>query len=349
MELEQRNFRADPLKLKRLRIAASLSLQDFQKASGLNKDTARKLLRGEPVFLSTLSLAVREAFGINNPLEVLHPEELAELGVPTEAPSPGRVLEWEIEEYLSGWRQTSNGLQYQLLKLRHRFLQDRLARGKCYELRHMSTAEQARVETYLRRHVEVCEQMDGHPNIAVNLTAALIDGLWWVLDRWEDGETLADRLQRGPLSDYELQFIMKGIAAGLAELHKGGVIRRELSPTSVLLRESNDRPILTDMELAKVAAGGPTVSPDEWPNDPHRAPEVTGDAPVDERADIYSWGRIFVQAATGVLSERGAESLPQSRGIPDAIREVVLQAVDVLPSQRPSDLKQVLKALKDWV
>ena len=50
MELEQRNFRADPLKLKRLRIAASLSVQEFQKVSGLNKDTARKLLRGEPCF-----------------------------------------------------------------------------------------------------------------------------------------------------------------------------------------------------------------------------------------------------------------------------------------------------------
>ena len=216
MELEQRNFRADPLKLKRLRIAASLSAQEFQKVSGLNKDTTRKLLRGEPVFLSTLSQAVQEAFNIDNPLEVLHPEELAKLGVQTEVPSPGHVLEWEIEEYLSGWQQTSNGLQYQLLRLRHRFLDGRLARGKCYELRHMSTEEKSRVEAYLRRHVEVCEQIGGHPNIAVNLTAALVDGLWWVLDRWEDGEKLADRLQDGALSEYELRFIMTGIAQGLA-------------------------------------------------------------------------------------------------------------------------------------
>jgi len=286
MELEQRNFRADPLKLKRLRIAASLSAKDFQKASGLNKDTARKLLRGEPVFLSTLSLAVQEAFNISNPLEVLHPEELAALGLPTEVPSPGQVLEWEIEAYLSGWQQTSNGLQYQLLRLRHRFLEGRLARGKCYELRHMSTAEKVRVETYLRRHVEVCEQIGGHPNIAANLTAALADGLWWVLDRWEEGETLAERLRHNSLGDYELQFIMKGIASGLAELHKSKVIRRELSPQSVLLCESSDRPILTDMELAKVVASGPTVSPDEWPDDPYRAPEVTGDAPLDVRADV---------------------------------------------------------------
>ena len=348
MELEQRNFRADPLKLKRLRITASLSARDFQKVSGLNKDTARKLLRGEPVFLNTLSQAVREAFNINNPLEVLHPEELVELGVHTEVPSPGQVLEWEIEEYLTGWQPTSNGLQYQLLRLRHRFLEGRLARGKCYELRHMSTKESSRIDKYLHRHVEVCERIGGHPNIAVNLTAAFVGGLWWVLDRWEDGETLAERLRSGALGEYELRFIMSGIAQGLAELHKAGVIRRELSPKSVLLRASSDRPILTDMELAKVAAGGPTVSPEEWPDDPYRALEVAGDAPLDERADVYSWGRIFVHAATGTLSERGEERLPDDDVVPEIVRKVVLQSVDVLPSKRPSDMKPVLKALKVW-
>ena len=348
MELEQRNFRADPLKLKRLRIAASLSAQGFQKVSGLKKDTARKLLRGEPVFLSTLSQAVRQAFHIDNPLEVLHPDELAALGVQTELPSPGHILEWTIEEYLSGWQETTNGLQYQLLRLRHRFLEDRLARGKCYELRHMSSEEKSHVEAYLRRHVDVCEQIEGHANIAVNLTAALVEGLWWVLDRWEEGETMAERLEHGAMGEYELRFIMTGIAQGLAQLHQVGVIRRELSPRSVLLRASSDRPILTDMELAKVVRGGPTVSPNEWPDDPYRAIEVTGDAPLDERVDVYSWGRIFVHAATGTLIDRGEESLPEGDMIPPPVRDVVMQSVQVPPSLRPRDMKPILKALKVW-
>lgn len=349
MELEQRNFRADPLKLKRLRIAASLSAKDFQKASGLNKDTARKLLRGEPVFLSTLSLAVQEAFNISNPLEVLHPEELAALGLPTEVPSPGQVLEWDIEEYLSGWQQTSNGLQYQLLRLAHRHLEGRWARGKCYELRHMSTTERERVEQYLLRHAQVCEEIGGHPNIADNITAAQVGGLWWVLDRWEQGQTLRERLQEGPLGDYELRFITTGIAEGLTALHQAGVIRRELTPQSVLLRDSSDRPILTDMELAKVAAGGQTVAPEEWPDDPYRAPEVSGDTPFDERADVYSWGRLFVEAATGTLSERGQEVLPVSDAIPPAVRDFAMQAIEVLPSKRPADMRPILKALQGWI
>lgn len=349
MELEQRNFRADPLKLKRLRIAASLSAKDFQKASGLNKDTARKLLRGEPVFLSTLSLAVQEAFNITNPLEVLHPEELAALGLQTEVSSPGQVLEWDIEEYLCGWQQTSNGLQYQLARLDHRHLEGRSARGKCYELRHLSNAERERVEQYLLRHAQVCEEISGHPNIADNITAAPVGGLWWVLDRWEEGQTLRERLLEGPLGEYELRFVMTGIAAGLTALHQAKVIRRELTPQSVLLRESSDRPILTDMELAKIATGGPTVAPEEWPDDPYRAPEVSGDTPLDERADAYSWGRIFVEAATGTLGERGQEELPANDAIPSAVCEVARQAVEVLPSKRPADMQPILKALQGWI
>jgi serine/threonine protein kinase len=155
------------------------------------------------------------------------------------------------------------------------------------------------------------------------------------------------RLRGKALSEYELCFIMTGIAHGLATLHKAGVIRRELSPQSVLLRKASDRPILTDMELAKVASPGPTVSPDEWPDDPYRALEVAGDAPPDVRADVYSWGRIFAHAATGALSERGEESLPRD-DIPEAVRDLVRQSVEVLPSKRPKDMKPILKALKVW-
>ncbi len=347
MQLEQRNFRADPLKLKRLRITAKMSAKDFQEKTGLHKDTARKILRGDPVFLSTLSLAIRDAFGIDDPIDVLHPEELSALGLQTAVPSLGQVLEWEIVEYLSGWQQTSNGLQYQLIRLQHRYLKDRFARAKCYELRHMSTQQQAQMERYLVRHVLVCEKTAGHPNIAENLTAAFVEGLWWVLDRWEDGETLEARLSQGALGEYELRFIMFGVANGLAELHHCKVIRRELSPKSILLRERDDRPVLTDMELAKLTSGKPTVAPNRWPDDPYRASEVCGTT-HDERVDVYSWGRIFVHAATGDLPNRGEEQLLEDSRIPACVRETVAKAVAVAPSQRPSTMTEVLNAMKVW-
>ncbi len=349
MEPEQNKFRADPLLLRRLRIAEHLSAQDIQKKTGLSKDTVRKILRGEPVFLSTLHDVVSTVFDIDDVNEVLHPEELAKLGIQTEVAADGQVLEWKIAQYLSGWKETSNGLQFQLAKLEHRFLKHRFARGKCYELRHMTTAERDAVETHLRRHIEVCDRIGDHPNIAKNVTAAYVNDLWWVLDVWEDGETLADRFEVGPLSEYELKFITTGIANGLARLHEVDIFRRELNPNSIILLERSDRPLLTDMELAKIAESGATVSPKEWPDDPYRALEVTGNTPIDVRADLYSWGRIFVHGATGTLFERGAESIASGGFIPEPVREIVLQSVEPLPDDRPKDMKAILKVLKGWI
>jgi serine/threonine protein kinase len=306
-----------------------------------------KILRGDPVFLKSLALAGQRVFQIESPLELLHPEELQRLGVQTEVPSPGQVLEWEIEEYVSGWQETSNGLQYQLVRLRHRYLDNRWARGKCYELRHLPAADRERLEHYLLRHVEVCERVSPHPHIVNNLTAAYVGDLWWVLDAWEEGDTLARRLEEGPLTEYELRLVMTGIARGLQALHRAYIIRRELSPRFVLLRECDDRPILTDLELAKLCEGVPTVSPQKWPEDPYRALEVGGDAPIDERADLYSWGRIFVHAAEGSLSARGTERLSDPR-IPEPVRQAVLQAVATARSERPADIDAVLAVMKAW-
>ena len=347
MVTEQRKFRADPLKLKRLRVAAGLTVKEFKELAVLDRTTSAKLLRGDPVLLKSIAKAGKNVFEIDNPMELLHPEELQAMGVQTEVPSPGQVLEWEIDEYVTGWEKTSNGLQFQRVKLAHRYLPNRFARGKCYELRHLTGSEQQRVEQYLLRHVEVCEQIGQSQYVAQNVTAAPIDGLWWVLDRWEEGETLEQRLTTGPLGDYSLQFIMRGILCGLRDLHSADIIRRELLPRSILLRQSDDRPVLTDMELAKLTGDGATVSPSEWPDDPYRALEVSGDAPIDERADLYSWGRIFVHAATGSLPERGAENI-ENVDLPDVVRDAVMGCVELTRSDRPASVDDLLDSLEGW-
>src|SRR5262245_56494707 len=171
MDMEQRQFRADPLKLKRLRIAAGMTVEDFCHFSELDKTTARKVLKGEPVFLKTLVIAGK-TFGIESSMELLHPEEQAALGITPKVESSRQVLEWEIVDYLTAWEKAANGLQYQLVKLKHRFLEGRWARGKRYELRHLPLQERSRLEGHLHRHVDVCERIGRHENVARNITAA---------------------------------------------------------------------------------------------------------------------------------------------------------------------------------
>ena len=58
LEPEQRKFRADPLKLKRLRVAAGLTAKEVRDLSHLDRTTVTKILTGKPVFLKSLSVWV---------------------------------------------------------------------------------------------------------------------------------------------------------------------------------------------------------------------------------------------------------------------------------------------------
>ncbi len=352
MEREKREYRADELKLKRLRAQFALTVEQFCWKAEMDKATARKLLKGTPVSLGTLKSAAK-VFGITDHLELLHPEELLALGVePAVTVSGETVQEWQVEAHLTAWEKTANGLQYHVARLRHRFLPSRLARGKCYELRHLAVAERQRLDVQLRRHPDVCGQIGHHPNVAENITATFVEngGLWWVLDRFEDGTTLAERLVDGPLEGTSLKTVMKGIAAGLDALHREKIIRRELSPRFVLLRKKDLTPVLTDFELAKLLDGVPTVSPvGGWPDDPYLAEEVVSRGTVDGRADLYSWGRVFVHCLAGRLPEPGADAdAVRNSTLPAAVRAVLVSCLALPKSDRPASIADVIKALKKW-
>lgn len=352
MNQEQRQFRGNPVALKRLRLQFGLTIEKFCGKAHLDKGTAQKLFRGGPVTLQTIAEAAK-VFGVTNHLELLHPDELFSVGVDPDASAVAhQVHEWIVETHLTGWERTANGLQYQVARLKHRLLKDRFARGKCYELRHLPVAERHRLDEHLRRHAEVCERIGKHPHIAENLDATFVEhgGLWWVIDRWEDGETLEVRFKRGALDSGELKTVMLGVAEGLAALHKGRIVRRNLAPRFITLRAKHLSPLLTDFELAKLLEGDRTVRPEgEWPDDPYLAIEVNGETPIDERADVYSWGRIFVEAATGTLPERGREAVTLNpAALPPDLTTLVEQCVAKRPSKRPGDMTQILSALKRW-
>ena len=356
MEHEPRTVRVDRLKLLRLRLQFGFTIDDFEAEARIDSNTAKKLLRGGPVSITTLRKAA-SAFKITNHHELLHPEELAALGVdPALAVSTKGVLEWDIQRYVSLWDKTANGLQYCVAKLQHRYLPTRYARGKCYWLQHLRVGERQKLEEHLRRHCEVCERVNSErarkcPNIAKNITATFVEdgGMWWILDEWEEGPTLADCLKDGPLDAARVKNVMSGIAEGLAALHNKKVIRRQLSPRFVIVRSEDQCPVLTDFELAKLLDGKTVRPEDGWQEEPYRAIEVVDDRPVDERADVYSWGRIFVEAAIGRLPAKGEEAEHlKALSIPETLKQLVAQCVAKTRSRRPEGMAQILPALKGW-
>ncbi len=316
-----------------------LSVEQLKELADVSTGTINNMLAGKAVYRSTAS-QVAEA--LETTLGVLMGESVAHGGAST-------VHEYLVSDVLTDWISASNGLRFQLCRLRHMEL-DRQARGKRFDLRDMSTDEEQRCRTWIKRHPNVCESLHEHPNIVRNLTAFHdpVESFYWVIDEWVDGEPLQRKLGREQFSHTMVKGLLLDVARGLQGLHEQGIVRRELNPATILIRNSDGRAILTEFELAKLIDRGPTVSTDEWPVDPYRAGEADADD-VDVRADIYSWARIGIHILTGILPEIGEEhSILDEIELPPSLRETLIQSSSVFRSDRPDSLLAVIPIVEEW-
>ncbi len=69
----------------------------------------------------------------------------------------------------------------------------------------------------------------------------------------------------------------------------------------------------------------------------------------DYHVDLYSWGRIFVEAATGHLPPAGEEAEQlKSVPVPDKVKDFVLKSVAPVYSDRPNNIDELFKAIRGW-
>ena len=345
-------MRLDPTEVELRRIGLGMSVKDLKDAATISDETWQRVIKGEEIWMDS-AVDVQKALGVKNLLEIMHPAKLAELTgmVAGAAPASG-LADWQMDEPLSGCLNTSNGLKYFTWKLKHRLEGNRFARGKRYDLSPLPTAEQDRLSNYLSRHGEVCNRIGAHPRFPKHLTTVPDSSgqSWWTLDEWIPGRSLAEVLLCGNLPRGLLARVMREIMEGLQALHAAKVIRRELSPRFVLLREHDRSVVLTDFELGKLFDGSPTVASD-WLGDPYRAPEI-GDEPLteqDRHVDFYSWGRILLHASCGGLPPVGQEAAClDSADLPVKVREITQRCLATDVNQRPRSADEVLKAIRYW-
>jgi len=352
MKTDNRMCRMDPAKVRRLMLQHGLTQEQFAAESRLARKTVQRIVAGKGSLMVTVD-AVAKFFGIEDITELLAPEEIGP-NRQLRVHGRGRVVgDWEVVQPLGPWETASNSLQYRVHRMAHLHLSETLGRGKCYDLGQLSELDREQLHEHLQRHPQVCRRISPHPNIAVNSTALpdRVDGNWWVVDEWIDGETLADRLASGDdLDRKSVAPVLRGIAEGLSALHEQNIVRRELSPQFVMLKTSTYTPVLTDFELAKLLDTEKTVSnKHQWRPDPYRAPEVVEGGNVDPRADVYSWGRIAVHLVCGVLPVPGAEAgALKEATLPRGIAELLIACVREPRSERPDSIATVLKAIKGW-
>jgi tetratricopeptide (TPR) repeat protein len=143
-----------------------------------------------------------------------------------------------------------------------------------------------------------------HPLLVPVLSAGQGDGLVWYTMPFVEGESLRDRLRRGPVPQREAIAILVDMAQGLAEAHRRGVVHRDVKPENVLL--SGGRAVVADFGIAKAlsdasnAQAGLTASGIAVGTPAYMAPEqAAGEPDIDARADIYALGCVGYELLAG--------------------------------------------------
>ncbi|MBI2149784.1 MAG: serine/threonine protein kinase [Acidobacteria bacterium] len=95
-----------------------------------------------------------------------------------------------------------------------------------------------------------------HPNICTLHDVGEQEGTYFLVMEYVEGETLADRLQRGPLPVDQALKVAIQISDALDKAHRQGVVHRDLKPGNIMLAKSGAK--LLDFGLARLKQPGPT-------------------------------------------------------------------------------------------
>jgi Tol biopolymer transport system component len=161
-----------------------------------------------------------------------------------------------------------------------------------------------------------------HPNICTLYDVGHQDGVDYLVMEFLEGETLADRLRKGPLTAEQLLKWGIQICEGLEKAHKSGVIHRDLKPGNIMLTKNGAK--LMDFGLAKsmpvqalpassltMTASGPS------PSQPltgegmvlgtfqYMSPEQVEGKEADALSDIFALGAVLYEMATGKRAFEG--------------------------------------------
>jgi len=204
-------------------------------------------------------------------------------------------------------------------------------------------------EERLVREAEAAARLS-HPNIVTLHDVGRTEhGPYLVLELLR-GQTLADRLEQGPVPVREALRIGVEMAKGLAHAHGEGVVHRDLKPANVFLREDGQVKLL-DFGLAhalgrrRVDGGTPAfMAPEQWKG-----------APEDERTDVFALGVLLFRLLSGELpfpEDDGGRAVQSSRAAPalevpevPALGALVGRMLRKDPVERPRDGAAVLAAL----
>ena len=159
-----------------------------------------------------------------------------------------------------------------------------------------------------------------HPHIASVFDVGTEDGTHFMVQEYLEGDTLREPLGKGALPLKKALGLATEIAEALAAAHAAGIIHRDMKPENIFVTTEGHAKVL-DFGLAKLtevaAAGSPggatqsptmmgTVAGQVMGTAGYMAPEqVVGSDNIDHRADLFAFGCVLYEMATGARAFAG--------------------------------------------
>ncbi|MFO0624404.1 MAG: serine/threonine-protein kinase [Polyangiales bacterium] len=213
--------------------------------------------------------------------------------------------------------------------------------------------DRQRVRRELQKLVQV-----RHPSLAPILEAGDIDDVTYVVRDFIAGETLGERItSRGRLSAKEAALIGGRVASALAELHRHGVLHRDLRPGHILLGSDGAIYVL-DASVGRhfTSSEGRALTGTAG----YVAPEAIQGKLVSFRSDLYALGAVLYESLAGVPPYMGLDPQrvlqmqcetdpePLDSSVPAAMSKLVLNLLQRDARERPFSAQQLERQLEPF-
>jgi serine/threonine-protein kinase len=209
-----------------------------------------------------------------------------------------------------------------------------------------------------------CASMLNHPNIVTIFDIGYEDDVHYIATEHVDGETLRERLDRGPMTAAEAINVGVAVASALAAAHEAWIVHRDIKPENVMLRRDGVIKTL-DFGVAALSGDGDRTDPLRRNSTlvgtlHYLSPEqVRGEPIVDTRSDIYSLGVVLYEMLAGrrpfigttpmdvlaAIVEQEPKPLPPL--VPEPLRTLVHRALRKNLYERPQTVTEVLSLLSE--
>jgi eukaryotic-like serine/threonine-protein kinase len=190
-----------------------------------------------------------------------------------------------------------------------------------------------------------------HPNICALYDIGQQDGIDFLVMEYLEGESLSALLEKGPLPTADLLRIAIQIADALDKAHRQGLVHRDLKPANIVLTKNGAK--LLDFGLAKwqastMAEGMASITRTSSPltgegaivgTFQYMSPEQLEGKEADSRSDLFSFGVVLYEMATG---KRPFEGKSQASLIASIMKEDP-RPISAIQPMTPPALERVVK------